>query len=173
MRIPSRAAPLNASTLLRTSGFSAPTWYHAHQIGLDSVVDSSRAPPIGIVSTPSGERVAGRFFPKIKYDVGNHETYPYEGPAALLYRHHDDWITLATVVHELAHWASYCEECSHVPRTRNETVRCRYKGEHDAEFYARLEPMYRAAGVPTYAARAVEGDYDYPAHWKDDHWPKG
>lgn len=163
---------LTTTTLRRVRGDHAPVWYSASQMGLDHVVDTSRAPPIGIVTTPEGNRVAGRFFPKVKYDVGSHRHAPYVGPAALIYRHEDPLITLATAVHELAHWLSYCEECSHVPRNRMETVRCRYKGEHDPEFYARLQPLYIMAGVPTYAARAVEGTYDYPAHWKEDEWPR-
>lgn len=167
-----RPAALSENTLRKTSGFYAPQWHHAgdRQLVLTTVVeeaglDPQHAPPIGIVATRDGEKVAGRFFPKV-----THHSHRYVGPAILVYRHNDDLVTLATMVHELAHFASYCAECSHVPRNRAETVRCRYKGEHDAEFYARLEPMYRAAGVPTYAARAVEGHYDYPAHWKEENW---
>ena len=31
--------------------------------------------------------------------------------------------------------------------------------------------MYIEAGVPTYAARAVEGSYSYPKHWHAGDWP--
>ena len=166
-----RPAALTLPTLRKTTGFYAPEWHDASDLELTIVVHDSgqHPPPIGVVSTRDGDKVAGRFFPKIKYPSTNGAP-PYVGPAILVYRHHDDLVTRATVVHELAHFMSYREECALVPRNRAETVRCRYKGEHDPEFYARLEPMYRAAGVPTYVARAVEGHYDYPAHWKEDEW---
>lgn len=164
-----RPAPLSVTTVRRTHGPHAPTWHHPRDFGLH--VEHSSPPPIGVVATENADHVAGRFFPRVRYAVGANRSNPYIGPVLLVYRHHDEAITRATIVHELAHFASYCEECSHVPRTKQETVRCRYKGEHDAEFYKRLEPMYRAADVPTYAARAVEGTYDYPEHWKKDAWP--
>lgn len=108
-----------------------------------------RDPYVGVVEA-DGAAVGGRFFPARN--------------AILVHRHRDPEVTRATVVHELAHHRSYQEECGGT-EVSNRT-RCRYRGEHDAEFYARLEPMYREAGVPVYAAREVEGDYDYPARWR-------
>ena len=105
---------------------------------------------VGGVDGRGNEAVGGRYFPARN--------------ALLVYRHVDPEVTRATVVHELAHHRSYQEECGGTERSNR--TRCRYRGEHDPEFYARLEPMYREARVPVYAARVVEGDYDYPARWR-------
>ena len=160
----SRVTPLTMATVSRRRGTTAPKWHRASDLNL-SELHIAEAPPIGIVTTRDSDKVAGRFFPRVTCIAG------YPGPIILIYRHDDDAVTRATAVHELCHFTSYCEECGHVPQNRSTAARCRYKGEHDAEFYQRLEPMYRAAGVPTYAARAVEGTYDYPEHWKESEWP--
>lgn len=164
--------PLSARTLrLTTSPLIA--WAAIPDLDLGDLLDllnkQQSTPPIGFVGVRGeGTRVEGRFFPRVRYPRG---WSPTHGPAILVRAHEDPMIVLAEVVHELAHWQSYCDECRAVPQTKSETVRCRYKGEHDPEFYARLEPMYRSAGAPTYAARAVEGSYDYPNHWRADSWP--
>lgn len=160
--------PLSANTL-RLAG-RGPHWATVADLDLGHLLDHTKSwPPIGIVGTHGeGTRVEGRFFPRVRYPRG---WSPTHGPAILIRAHEDPKIVLAEAVHELGHWASYCAECKAVPQNRSATVRCRYKGEHDAEFYERLEPMYVAAGVPTYAARTVEGSYDYPPHWRAGSWP--
>lgn len=157
-----RTPSLDYKTLRKTRGFYAPQWNHATNMGIESNVNLDNSPPIGVVRTKDGEQIAGRFFPIVAESPN--------GSAILILRHDDDIITMATAVHELCHWVSYCTECQHVPRNQSELVRCRYKGEHDVEFYRRLEPMYRKAEIPTYAARAVEGSYDYPKRWKESEW---
>lgn len=157
----------------------APHWFGVEQLGLDHVVPVDRAPPIGVVGVPGeGDHVEGRFFPKARFRVedavdprGAARARFYQGPVVLVRAHQDPLIVLAATTHELGHYESYREECKRVPQTNRATARCRYKGEHDDEFYRRLEPMYVAAGVPTYAARAVEGSYAYPPHWREEHWP--
>ncbi len=147
---------LNEETLTRKRGKYAPLWFTVFDLGLEGVVDPNGAPLIGAVSSVDGERIGGRYFPNKN--------------AILIYHHTDPLISLATSVHELAHYQMYLCKCGTVPRSSSQRVKCIYKGEHDKDFYEILEPMYKQAQVPTYAARAVEGKYDYPKHWNEDHW---
>lgn len=146
-------------------------WYTIDDLQLNHLLDfeefqkasiKNKLPFIGIVETEKGESVSGRFFPAVK-------SLNY-APCILVYKHSDDLVTLATIIHELAHYKSYICECNHIPIKKSHIIKCQYKGEHDKEFYERLEPMYRASMIPTYAARAVEGKYSYPSHWKKDEW---
>ncbi len=102
-----------------------------------------------------GTRVAGRFFPSRN--------------AILCFRHRDAEIRQALQNHEEVHAMRYEHVCDGTadPRRR----RCAYKGQHDAGFYRELEAHHRRTGVGPAAARAVEGDYAYPAHWKKAAWP--
>jgi len=145
----SHAPELDAAELRRClarDGLPADETFHGRDpyVGVVEVGDRSGSGGGG------SEAVGGRYFPARN--------------ALLVYRHVDPEVTRATVVHELAHHRSYQEECGGTERSNR--TRCRYRGEHDPEFYARLEPMYREARVPVYAARAVERDYDYPARWR-------
>lgn len=151
-----KTPPLNYETLRKTRGKYAPSWFTVFDLGLEGVVDPSGAPLIGAVSSSDGERIGGRYFPTSN--------------TILIYHNNDPYVSLATSVHELAHYQAYCTKCNHVPKNKSERMRCIYKGEHSPEFYSILEPMYKQAQVPTYAARAVEGKYDYPQHWNEDSW---
>jgi hypothetical protein len=147
---------LDYYTLVKRRGKYAPLWTNVFQFGLEGIVDPAKAPLIGTVSSTNGGRIGGRYFPTQN--------------SILIYHNNDHFVTLATAVHELAHYQMYICTCDHVPKTKSARVKCRYKGEHSKEFYKMLEPMYKQAQVPTYAARAVEGNYDYPKHWNDDGW---
>jgi hypothetical protein len=167
MNLPKNTPLLDRETLYRRRGKTAPVWYSVFDLGLEGVFDPSIAPPIGFVQSNDRLRIGGRFFPivdKRKLHV------PSNGSAILVYDHEDPWVTIATSVHELGHVASYCTECKHVPKTKQEEAKCKYKGEHDSNYYRILEPMYKQAQVPTYAAVMVEGKYDYPKHWNESSW---
>jgi len=139
---------------------------YPESLGWDDVLAVNEMPMIGIIRSVDGERVAGRFFPSI--------IEPRSGKrisVIMVFEHNDPAVTLATIAHETCHWLSYCAECKHVPHTKRAVTQCRYRGEHDAEFYERLTAFHRTLGTPTYAARAVEGDYPYPESWNADEWP--
>lgn len=108
------------------------------------------APFVGIVEGGDGARIAGRFFPSRN--------------AVLVLRHRDPEITRATVNHELAHAATYADQCEGTSTTHRS--KCGYHGEHDGRFYEVLEQIHRSSGVSVEAARKVEGHYDYPKHWR-------
>ncbi len=167
MNLPKNTPALDRETLYRQRGKTAPLWYRVTDLGLEGVFDPSIAPPIGLVQSNDGTRIGGRFFPIVSQKKLR---VPSNGYAILVYDDEDHMITLATVVHELAHVASYCNECKHVPRNRKEESVCKYKGEHDNDFYRLLEPMHKQAQIPTYAAVLVEGKYSYPNHWNESSW---
>lgn len=99
----------------------------------------------------NGSEIAGRFFPSRN--------------AILVLTHNEDEVTRATVNHELAHAISYKSRCGGTgPSERSQ---CGYHGQHDQKFYEILEDLHRQSGISVDAARAVEGAYDYPKHWRD------
>jgi len=151
-----RNPPLNLETLTKKRGKYAPLWFNVFDLGLEGVTDPKNAPLVGTVSSIDGELIGGRYFPNKN--------------AILIYHNNDHLVTLATAVHELAHYNMYICKCGNVPRNSSQRIKCVYKGEHDKDFYEILEPMYKHTQVPTYAARAVEGKYDYPKHWTEDSW---
>ncbi len=152
--------PLDLNTLYRKRGETAPIWYTIDDLGLGRIYTLDiLPPPIGLVSTPTGFKVGGRFFPTLKHKIHNLNY------AILVYNNADPWITQGTIVHELAHLFSYCHVCSTVPKNRKQSIRCRYKGDHDTGFYNILEPMYIKAGIPLESAKIIEGNYNYPNSW--------
>lgn len=151
-----KTPPLDYETLRKRKGKYAPLWYTVFDFGLEGITNPVGAPLIGAVVSNDGARVGGRYFPTTN--------------SILVYSNDDHYVTLATTVHELAHHNMYICACDHVPRTKSARVKCVYKGEHNRQFYQMLEPMYKQAQVPTYAARVVEGKYDYPKHWNEDSW---
>lgn len=108
-------------------------------------------PFVAIIEGGDGKRIAGRFFPSRN--------------AVLVLRHRDPEITRATVNHELAHAATYSDQCDGTSTTHRR--KCPYHGEHNERFYEVLEQIHRSNGVRLEAARQVEGSYDYPKHWRD------
>lgn len=107
-------------------------------------------PFVAVIDGGDGARIAGRFFPSRN--------------AVLVLRHKNPEVTRATVNHELAHAATYADKCDGTSTMHRS--RCPYHGEHDAHFYEVLEQIHRSSGVGLEAARTVEGDYDYPQHWR-------
>lgn len=108
-------------------------------------------PRIYAISGPTSDTLGGRYFPKKN--------------AALVYRHEDPAVVLATTIHEATHAVNYALRCGGHTKTR-----CGYVGQHDAKFYKNLEPLYKYFGVSPSIARAVEsdcrGDYQCPARWR-------
>lgn len=88
---------------------------------------------------PSAGLIRGRYFPS-------------QGIAMVL-RHQDDWITIATAVHETAHYMTYGTRC----KSHRGSAKCGYVGQHDAGFRRMVAQLYDRAGVPDYARTAVEG----------------
>lgn len=99
------------------------------------------APAIYILEPDDPQRglIRGRYFPSVGI--------------ALVLRHEDDDITVATAIHETAHYLVYKRKCGCYHATR----RCGYVGHHDADFKRTVARLYDRAAVPTYARDAVEG----------------
>lgn len=96
-----------------------------------------RRPFVGLVESPSGNIVGGRYFPQQN--------------AILIYHTNDSEVNRASIEHEMAHADMRMEKRS-------------YRGDHDKEYYARLERRYRNSGISLRAARIVESKYT-PKNW--------
>lgn len=105
-------------------------------------------PAIYLIDTPDGSVVGGRYFPHYC--------------AIVVYAHTDEEITAATILHELAHYATYQRKCG----THHWQHDCGYVGAHQRDFYEILERMHARIGITPAAARAVEHKYRYPNHWR-------
>lgn len=161
---------LTMRTVRRVRG--GPRWVNQSGFGFESTLAVQEMPMVGLLQSDDGGRIAGRFFPSVAVPGRTGEYVS----VILVFENEDPEVTRATILHEDTHFLSYICECKHVPKTKSEASKCRYRGEHSPKFYERLEGLYRACNVPLYAARMVEGEYPYPEHWNyegvnESEWP--
>jgi hypothetical protein len=126
---------------LREAGYASSARFHGQE------------PYVGLVDGEKGHYV-GRFFPSRN--------------AILVHRDADPEVTRARLNHEYAHALNYYARCGGTAPT-NRTI-CGYRGEHDPGFYATLEKIHRASGIPPKIARRIEGRYPYPQAWQRHAW---
>lgn len=138
-----RSVPLNAREIGRHGG--TPPWLQnvIRGVGL-GVHGKVPVPTVDMVPVTNAMTYGGRYFPKYN--------------AILVYDNPESELTRTTLIHELAHWKTYCTECgSHGGHSK-----CGYVGDHNAKFYEVLAPLYRSFGAPAEAIKLVEAGYPYP-----------
>lgn len=140
-----RSVPLNAREIGRHGG--TPPWVEYVIRGVTMGMPKQPVPSIDLVPVHNAMTYGGRYFPKYN--------------AILIYDNPDHDLTRTTLIHEMAHWKTYCTQCgSHGGHSK-----CGYVGDHNKTFYDVLVPLYRAFGAPRESIKLVEAGYPYP--WRN------
>lgn len=139
-------SPMGEIPLVRTEigRHGAPSWAQRIVAEVASRYPGVRPPHVDFVPARSTSIYGGRYFPRLG--------------SILVYETNDPHLNKGTLVHELAHWSSYVEQCGK-PGGRTS---CGYHGEHDGTFYRVLAPLYRHFDIAPQTRVTVEGTYSYP-----------